>query len=351
MSQLAIVVIGRNEGERLDRCLASVLTARVPVVYVDSGSSDGSVARARSRGVTVVELDRALPFTAGRARNEGLDRLLELHPGLQLAQFVDGDCELVGGWLERGAAILAERPGVAAVCGRVRERNRDRTIYNRLCDMEWDAPAGEARSCGGNAMMRVRAFRENGGFTPGMIAGEEPDLCLRLRRSGWTILRADADMVIHDAEMTRFAQWWRRASRAGHAYAEGARLQGPIREPQMTHAIRSILAWGALLPMAVTLLAVPTHGLSLLLLAGYVVLAGRVYRGARAGGATAPDARLLAVFTVLAKFPQAIGLVEYELLRARGRRRGVVDWRQPVRPAPGRATPGSPPSTEDNQGS
>ena len=42
MSQLGIVTIGRNEGERLRRCLSSVVGRGMPVVYVDSDSTDGS---------------------------------------------------------------------------------------------------------------------------------------------------------------------------------------------------------------------------------------------------------------------------------------------------------------------
>jgi GT2 family glycosyltransferase len=327
VSRLAIVAIGRNEGERLGRCLDSVMGRGVPVVYVDSGSVDGSAELARGRGAAVVDLDRSLPFTAGRARNAGLDKALELHSALEAVQFVDGDCELVPGWLECGEEELRADPRTAAVCGRVRELDREGSIYNRLCDLEWDAPAGEARTCGGNAMMRVSAFREAGGFAPGLIAGEEPELCLRLRRSGWRILRSRRDMVLHDAAMLRFGQWWRRALRAGWAYAEGTAMHGSAPERHWVRENRSILFWGALLPGAALLLAWPTRGWSLLLLAGYPVLGARVYSGAVRRGASARDARLQSLFTVLGKFPEAIGQGQFAVLRALGRRRRVVDWR------------------------
>jgi len=45
------VVIGRNEGERLVACLASLGGEIRRAVYVDSGSTDGSVAAARAAGV------------------------------------------------------------------------------------------------------------------------------------------------------------------------------------------------------------------------------------------------------------------------------------------------------------
>lgn len=44
------VIIGRNEGARLVACLASFPGWVRPLVYVDSGSTDGSVAAARAAG-------------------------------------------------------------------------------------------------------------------------------------------------------------------------------------------------------------------------------------------------------------------------------------------------------------
>src|SRR6476660_3526039 len=83
---VAVVAIGRNEGERLQRCLESVRPQCETIVYVDSGSDDGSVDLARGLGVEVVELDMSIPFTAARARNEGLRRLRELRPSLEYVQ-------------------------------------------------------------------------------------------------------------------------------------------------------------------------------------------------------------------------------------------------------------------------
>lgn len=327
MTSLGIVIVGRNEGERLIRCLDSVLGSGHPVIYVDSGSTDGSLELARQRCGVVVELDPSSPFTAGRGRNEGFQKLLALQPNLELVQFVDGDCEVVAGWLDQGEQALRANPNVAALCGRVRELNRERSVYNRLCDLEWDQPAGETRACGGNAMMRVAAFRESGGFNTHLIAGEEPELCVRLRQRGWKIVRLAADMVRHDAAMIRFGQWWRRALRAGWAYAEGAFLHGQSPERHWVRENRSILFWGALLPATSLLASWPTSGWSLLLLAGYPVLTVRIYRAARSRGITPRDARPLAFFTMLAKFPQAIGKIQFASMRSFGRRRRVVDWR------------------------
>ena len=181
---MGVVAIGRNEGERLKRCLRSV-PSHVPVVYVDSASTDGSVEFARSTQATVVELDMAKPFSAARARNEGFASLLEYYPDITFVQFVDGDCELELHWLDRAKNFFESQPRIAAVCGRRRERYPKASLYNRMCDEEWNTPTGQADACGGDAMMRVKAFVDVGGYDAMMIAGEEPELCSRLRAAGW----------------------------------------------------------------------------------------------------------------------------------------------------------------------
>jgi glycosyltransferase involved in cell wall biosynthesis len=106
LDDVAVVAIGRNEGERLQRCLRSVVGRVALVVYVDSGSTDGSVAFAQSLGCEVVALDLSTPFTAARARNAGAQRALALQPDLAFIQFVDGDCEVDPSWLPTAHAFL-----------------------------------------------------------------------------------------------------------------------------------------------------------------------------------------------------------------------------------------------------
>lgn len=218
------VVIGRNEGARLVACLAS-LTGRVRrLVYVDSGSSDGSVQAARDAGAQVVALDMGAPFTAARARNAGLAVLADDPPAF--VQLVDGDCAVQPGWISAALAGFADHPAAVVICGRRRERFPEASLYNALADREWDTPIGPALACGGDALMRFDAVQAVGGYDPTLIAGEEPDLCLRLRAKGGEVWRIDAEMTLHDAAMTRFSQWWKRSVRAGHAFAEGATRHG-----------------------------------------------------------------------------------------------------------------------------
>jgi len=120
---IGAVVIGRNEGQRLDVCLRSVGQQIEEIIYVDSGSTDGSVGLASKLGATLVELSTDQPFTAARARNAGANKLLEQNPGVELIQFIDGDCELQPGWVETASAFLSNFAEIAVVCGRRRERH------------------------------------------------------------------------------------------------------------------------------------------------------------------------------------------------------------------------------------
>ncbi len=249
-SRTAIVVIGRNEGDRLKRCLLS-LPREVPTVYVDSGSTDGSTEFARSIGVEVAELDMTIPFTAARARNAGWRRMAAINPGLHFIQFLDGDCELNSDWLRRSIHALIDEDALAAVFGRRRERYAHASIYNRMCDDEWNTPVGIAEACGGDALFRLDALQMVGGYSETLIAGEEPDLCLRLRHKGWKLRRLDAEMTLHDAAITSFRAFWKRTERSGFAYAEHVWRHGKSAIPSWRRQLYGIVFWGLLIPSVV----------------------------------------------------------------------------------------------------
>ena len=335
-SDPGVVVIGRNEGERLVRCLDSVRAQCSSIVYVDSGSSDGSVAAARKLGVEVVELDLSTPFTAARARNAGFRRLKELRPEVESVQFVDGDCELVAGWIDAARRTLAESPTTAVVCGRRRERHRDATVYNRLCDLEWDTPVGEAEACGGDALMRAAAFERAGGFDPGLIAGEEPDLCFRLRALGYRVLRIDAEMTLHDAAMTRAGQWWRRTMRSGYAAADSLGRRGASAPEIDRRCVRGAVIWVAALPvlvlggMAIAAAQGARDAVWLVPLAALALAAAQTLRIAvrrPSPGAGAGDAWLYAASCMAAKVPQSLGMLRYVRDRARRRGSALIEYK------------------------
>ena len=289
------------------------------MVYVDSGSTDDSVAAARALGAEVVTLDTRIPFTAARARNEGFAVLGKTGRRPEFVQFVDGDCELAPGWIETAHAFLRDNPEAAVACGRRRERFPEASVYNRLIDAEWDTAIGRARACGGDALIRSAAFSAVGGFNPALIAGEEPELCVRLRRAGWAIWRLDAEMTLHDAAITRFGQWWKRARRAGHAYAEGAAMHGRPPERHKVTETRRALLWGAGVPVVAFLGALLVSPWALLFLLAWPLQVLRLILRGR------PAAE--AVFLTLAKLPEAQGVLGYWIGRLRGRRAGLIEYK------------------------
>lgn len=322
--QVAIVAIGRNEGERLRRCLDSVHDRVACAVYVDSGSTDGSVEMARSKGVDVVELDLRQPFTAARARNAGFQRVRELMPDVHHVQFVDGDCEVVAAWLECAHRFLNENPQVAAVCGRRRERHPERSIYNRLCDMEWNIPPGPVSSCGGDVMMRADALQQVGGYRDSLIAGEEPELCVRLRAQGWQIHALKSEMTLHDAGMTRLRQWWLRIKRSGYAFAEGAHLHGAPPERHRIRESRRAWAWGLVLPLGIAGAVVALGLWAALLLLIYPLQVLRQF--IRLPG-SAGDRGLMAAFQVLGRFPEVMGQLQFVRDRVLGRSGRLIEYK------------------------
>jgi GT2 family glycosyltransferase len=335
---VGVVVIGRNEGERLRRCLRSLLAQGAgPIVYVDSGSTDGSVEFSRSLGVIVVNLDTSIPFTMARGRNAGFDELSHRYPTLRWVQFVDGDCEVDADWIARARDVLRGRPEVAAVCGRRRERHPEASIYNRLADMEWNAPIGEVDECGGDVLFRSPVFLEVGGFNPRMIAGEEPELCVRVRGAGYKILRIDAEMTLHDAAIMRFGQWWTRATRGGHSYAEGMAMHGKGFSRHNVRRTLSALAYGLVLPgvWGGTLLFAaagigfgPARVFVLCLVpALFLRAAFGAYRERRRQGDAPRFAALYAGFCMLGKLPESIGILTYWQNRLRGRYSGLMEYK------------------------
>jgi GT2 family glycosyltransferase len=315
-ARIGAVVIGRNEGERLMRCLESLRERADPLIYVDSGSHDGSPRRARDRGAVVVELDASRPFTAARGRNEGLACLRRIAPDRRYVQFVDGDCEVRGGWLEAGRAALDGAPDVAAVAGRLRERDRSGSIYRRLCDLEWDRPSGESEAVGGNAMFRIDAFEEAGGFDATLPAGEEPELCRRLRARGWRIRRLEHEMMWHDADLGGFGDWWRRSARSGRALVWA--LERPSADAATRRRLGSMLFFGLGVPAATlaTALAAPT--LALVPASLWPVQWVRIAHGERRGGRSGGDAAIVASFTLLGKVAGSAGALAALAARRRG---------------------------------
>jgi len=333
---VAVVVIGRNEGARLQLCLRSI-PENIPMVYVDSGSTDGSVQFAISIGVTVLVLDMSIGFTAARARNVGWRQIVD-NPRIsaEYIQFVDGDCELDPSWLDNALVEMRTTGSAAAVFGRLRERFPERSIYNRMCDNEWDVPVGTTAHCGGNALFRTLALQAVGGFSDDLIAGEEPDLCLRLRRMSWVIQRIDAEMGLHDANIISFGSWFRRAKRSGFAYAAHVLRHGRRSNPQWFHQLRSIIFWGFVWPVGGLGFAVfwgvwnPLGGTALLaaILGSYAAQALRIAARKHSMGSTRRFAIQYSLLMMIGKFAAFSGIILCGVSRLLNRRVKLIEYKQ-----------------------
>ncbi len=329
-ASVGVVVIGRNEGERLRRCLTADGIQGLPTVYVDSGSTDGSVELATSLGVDVISLTADRPFTAARGRNAGIEHLVTNQPNVVFAQLLDGDTEIDGDFASSAYAEITSEPTIAAVAGRLRERNRDVSKYNRLCDMEWNHPIGQVDAFSGNVLLRIESWRDAGGYDETLIAGEDPELSLRIRNKGWSIHCIDAPMGLHDADMHTFSQWWTRTTRTGHAFAEGADLQRA--SGHYRREIRSIAFWAGVLPSAIATSAalgfVKRPGwLGLAALGLYPLQWWRVRRHRLETGDDPEDSQLYATHVILGKFAELRGVLSYYRNKRKGTRQGLVEYR------------------------
>lgn len=348
---VGVVAIGRNEGERLRRCLDSLARAGagrgLAVVYVDSGSADGSPDVARAAGVEVVELGADRPFTAARARNAGFERLLEVAPGVEFVQFVDADCELADGWLDRARRAFEARPGAAVVFGLRREAFPERSVYNRAADVEWNVPLGPssrpdsgsgraARSCGGDAMVRAPALRAVGGYDPSVPVCEEPELCGRLRRAGWVVVRLDEPMTRHDAGLLRFGPWARRVCRNGYGALDYTRRFGGEPGDPFRFQVRSARLWGLGWPLALAAaaaLAWSRFGPAAAALAAAAVAAAlpaqavRIAAKNRDRAGSTRAALAYGALTVLSKWPHLYGQALYLRDRLAGRPPRLLEYK------------------------
>ena len=313
INDIGFVAIGRNEGDRLERCLRSVLEISRKVVYADSGSTDGSPELAERLGAAVIRLPPDGKLTAARGRNAGYDLLKQQHPNCRAVQFLDGDCILQPGWIESAVSFLAANPKVAVVCGRRFEACPEASIYNAQCDREWDTPVGEASECGGDALIRCEAYDQVSGYRSDLQAGEEPEMTARMRAAGWKIWRIDAPMTEHDARILSLRQWWRRTQRGGFGYAQVWTSTKDLPRPLYARQLRSALVWAVLVPILLVLVAIVARQAAILL-ALPMVYAAQWWRIAHR---TAGNKRCTAAALILlAKFPEALGAARYLLAGA-----------------------------------
>lgn len=327
---LAVVVIGRNPGERLRWSLASVGKMRRPaggieVVYVDTASTDGSPSVAANFGIPVIRLHPEWP-SAALARNAGWQALTAPY-----ILFLDGDSQI-----EEDFAISAlERfrdPRVAIVWGRLREAHPAASIYNRFMDLQWiclrHLRPGPTFYGTGIGLVRRSVLEAVNGFDNSLTAGENTELGLRAQRLGYLVLHADLPMARHDSELLRFSQYWRRFFREGYSYARLEDIFSNTNQPLFrfefsasTGALSASLPVGALtgylLAGSWVTIALP--------LAILILLLARVSVSSLPKTGSLSGAVLFSLHWHLKLIPNLLGRLAYVADKRTGRRRGLIE--------------------------
>lgn len=331
---LGVVIIGRNEAEHLRACLDSVRAIRgvpgsVSIVYVDSGSSDGSPRLAAEAGVRVIELETTKP-TAALGRNAGWRVLAS-----ELVLFLDGDTILDRDFPRLAIEALGRDPQIVAVWGHRREIHVERSIYNRVLDLDWVYAAGFTDYCGGDVLMRRSALEAAGGYDAELIAGEEPELCRRLRARGGKILHVDAPMTGHDLALERLKQYWQRAVRTGYAYAEVSRRYRETPDPLWLKESRGNLVRGSFWIGTSLVAAVASIAArSPLPISMWVALLGALaLRSAWKTRWKTRDRLALAAYGLhshLQQVPILWGQIRYSLERRRGKKATLIEYKEPA---------------------
>ena len=320
LPEIGVVIIGINVERYLADCLNSIYAADYPrelisVVYVDGGSRDDSVRLANDYyGVKLIELNDPHP-TPGRGRNAGWRSL-----DTPLIQFLDADTVMDPMWFKRALPLLSSR--TAAVTGHRRERYPDKNIFHMLTEMEWHYEIGLCRYFGGDVLISREALEKTGGFDDDLVAGEDPELSYRVRQEDWDIVRMDTLMTTHDINMSRFSQYFKRAYRSGHAYAEIA-LRFMFNGEKLWLRELARIAMKTLLPPVFVVLGILTgNGLAGLLI-GLLILfrplfSVQTYRKTsnQFGGKTL----IYALHSAFVIYPQFLGVLRYFYGRISGNR-------------------------------
>ena len=192
---ISAIVIGRNEGERLDACMQSIRQAlrflQHEIIYVDSRSGDDSIARAKANGARCYLLEDE-HTTAGLGRFAGAKEAKG-----EYLLFLDGDMQLSSGFCEKAMMAMAARD--ADGCTGIREDlyikhgeivGRNENYFG--CTGERIVP-----EFGGALFIKKEALEKAGGWSPDTIACEEAELHARLRAAGCTILEIPTKMITH----------------------------------------------------------------------------------------------------------------------------------------------------------
>ena len=234
-TSVSVVIVTRNERERVRGCIESVLTlcegVDSEVILVDSNSSDGTVEVATEYPITVLQIPTDDLSTPGAGRQVGFR-----HASGDLVLFVDGDIHVSDGWLEGAIRTVEQSPDVAGVDGVLAESEADgdSSEEKESSTRETDRAEGDPERVDhllGVALYDADALEAVGGFDPWLDAMEDIDLGYRLRRAGYRLLRLPAVVGSHPKSVG-YGEI-RRRWQSGYMYGIGQGLRKSSTDPGM----------------------------------------------------------------------------------------------------------------------
>jgi glycosyltransferase involved in cell wall biosynthesis len=192
---ISFIIPVRDDARRLQSCLYRIATneypqAKIEVIVMDNGSSDGSDHVARAAGATV---DCVVGATVAELRNRGA----RIARGDVLA-FIDADHEIDRLWVSSAVDALTSAdvgavgaPYVAPEDGTWVQRSYDRLRVRTAGshDVAWLGS--------GNLAVRADVFRRVGGFDAKLETCEDVDLCSRLRSGGYRVVSDNRLRSVH----------------------------------------------------------------------------------------------------------------------------------------------------------
>lgn len=206
--KIAVIIPVKNDACRLRVLLVSLSRQNVAhqIVVVDNGSSDASVAVAKEFGASVFD---GVGLKVGALRNLGVSQTTK-----EVLAFCDSDHEVPEDWLDQGLRVLAKSPEIVA-CGsyclpppdgtwvqRVWAIHRLRSHQRGRIDVDWLGA--------GNMFLRRSDFVRVGGFSEGLIAAEDVDLCHRIRANGGRVVCDPTIRNVHHGEPRTLSQFFRK---------------------------------------------------------------------------------------------------------------------------------------------
>jgi glycosyltransferase involved in cell wall biosynthesis len=323
---VSVVVIGRNEGARLLRCLNSVHCCvsegfDLELIYVDSASTDGSTDIAAKCGAKVIEVRPERP-SAALGRNAGW----RIATG-EYVLFLDGDTILQPEFISKAIREMQD-PSVAVVWGQRRELDPGQSVYIRVLDLDWIYPPGPSTFCGGDALMRRDILERLGGYDDTLIAGEEPELCRRIRKLKFEIRHIDIPMTKHDLGILSLGAYWKRAFRAGYAYSELAERFKNSNDPLWLKDSRRNLLHGTFLLLSPLFLIafMQSAELTVAMIVGGIFFLLRT--SMRCAWKTSDRATLFlySIHSHFQQIPIFFGQISHRLDSRRGFRRGLIEY-------------------------